>query len=113
MPGMSVAVDQHDGAQTRSDQLLAVRRLWRGLERRETRGVAARRTRMAVSVYDLTRELEELVAALDRRLPHVQRAGETSIARDAAALRAKAVRRLAELTGTPLVPAGPRPDTKD
>jgi hypothetical protein len=42
-------------------------------------------------------QLHELIAALDRRVPHVERAGEEAIARDAAALRAKAVTRLAEL----------------
>jgi hypothetical protein len=43
------------------------------------------------------RELQELIAALDRRVPHIERAGEASIARDAAALRAMAVKRLADL----------------
>ncbi|MGE5243019.1 MAG: hypothetical protein ACM3SQ_02190 [Betaproteobacteria bacterium] len=43
------------------------------------------------------RVLRELIAALDSRLPHVERAGEAAIARDAAALKAKAVERLAEL----------------
>jgi hypothetical protein len=52
---------------------------------------------MALDAYDLTRELEELIAALDRRVPRVERAGEATIARDAAALRKKAVDRLAEL----------------
>lgn len=52
---------------------------------------------MAVSQVDLIRELEELIAALDRRLPRVEQAGETAIARDAAALRERAVERLAEL----------------
>lgn len=52
---------------------------------------------MALTVQDLTRELEELITALDRRVPRVERAGEAAIARDAAALRAKAVRRLEEL----------------
>jgi hypothetical protein len=47
---------------------------------------------------ELVRELRELVEALDRRLPHVERAGESEIARDAAALRARAVNRLRELT---------------
>jgi len=46
---------------------------------------------------DLTRELEELVAALDKRVPRVEQAGEAAIARDAAALRAKAIERLAQL----------------
>lgn len=52
---------------------------------------------MEVTVQELTRELEELIAALDRRVPCVERAGEAAIARDAAALREKAVKRLAEL----------------
>ena len=40
---------------------------------------------------------EELIAPLDRRLPRVALAGEIAIAHDAAALRAKAVERLAPL----------------
>ena len=52
---------------------------------------------MAVAAGQLERELQELIAALDRRVPRVERAGEESIARDAAALRDKAVRRLAEI----------------
>jgi hypothetical protein len=45
----------------------------------------------------LVRELLELIAALDRRVPQVERAGEISIARDAAALKAKALARIEEL----------------
>jgi hypothetical protein len=41
--------------------------------------------------------LRELVAAIDRRVPHIERAGEIAIARDAAALREKALVRIAEL----------------
>ena len=52
---------------------------------------------MAMSQTELVRELRELIDALDRRLPRVEQAGEASIARDAAALRKKAVARLAEL----------------
>jgi hypothetical protein len=59
----------------------------------------------AVTAPALTRELEELIAALDRRVPRVEQAGEADIARDAAALRAKAVARLAELVrDAPLPP---------
>ena len=47
------------------------------------------------------RELLELIAALDRRVPHIHRAGEASIARDAAALKARALKRLEELEGEP------------
>jgi len=56
-------------------------------------GTAAR----AVVPSELARALEELIGALDRRVPRVEHAGESAIARDAAALRAKAVARLAEL----------------
>ena len=52
---------------------------------------------MVRAAPELARELEELIAALDRRLPRVAQAGEAAIAHDAAALRAKAVARLAEL----------------
>jgi hypothetical protein len=34
---------------------------------------------------------------LDRRVPHVERVGEAAIARDAAMLKAKALKRIAEL----------------
>ena len=62
---------------------------------------------MAVNTPELARLLKELITALDRRVPHVERAGEAAIAHEAAALRAKAVCRLAELARNPVV----RPDT--
>jgi hypothetical protein len=43
------------------------------------------------------RILYELIAALDRRLPQIQHAGEASIARDAAALKLSALERIAKL----------------
>jgi hypothetical protein len=43
------------------------------------------------------RHLRELVAALDHRVPQVEREGEATIAREAAALRKKALKRIAEL----------------
>ena len=42
-------------------------------------------------------QLKELVTALDRRIPHVARAGEQKIAQEAAALRHAALARLSEL----------------
>ena len=81
----------------------------RSLERLSTGRRAERKPSMAVNASELTRELEELIAALDRRVPHVAQAGEAAIARDAAALRAKAFDRLAELAN----PAGPEPDSGD
>ena len=43
------------------------------------------------------RILEELIAALDVRLPRMEHAGEAAIARDAAALKTSALERIAEL----------------
>jgi hypothetical protein len=43
------------------------------------------------------RELRELIVALDRRMPRVERVGEVAIARDAAGLRTEALRRIEEL----------------
>ena len=45
----------------------------------------------------IAEHLRELIGALDERVPHVAREGEADIARDARALKAKAVRRLQEL----------------
>lgn len=43
------------------------------------------------------RHLRALIAALDRRMPQVERIGEIEIVRDAAALRTKALQRIARL----------------
>ena len=43
------------------------------------------------------RHLRELIAALDRRVPHIERIGEIGIARDAATLKKKALDRIAQL----------------
>ena len=45
----------------------------------------------------IVRELHELIAALDRRVPQVQRAGEASIAKAASGLRAEALKRIDEI----------------
>jgi hypothetical protein len=42
-------------------------------------------------------DLRELIAALDRRVPRLERDGECDIARDAQALRRAALKRIAEL----------------
>lgn len=52
---------------------------------------------MALRGTGIRRELRELIDALDRRVPMVERPAEASIARDAAALREQALQRLAEL----------------
>jgi hypothetical protein len=56
---------------------------------------------MAMTPAEVVRELLELIAALDRRVPQVQRAGEASIARDAAALKAQALKRIEEIEREP------------
>ena len=57
------------------------------------------RVSMALTRTNVVRALLELIAALDRRVPQVQRAGEASIARDAVALKARALKRIEELEG--------------
>jgi hypothetical protein len=49
------------------------------------------------SGQNVLEDLRELVAALDRRVPHLDRLGERDIARDAAALRAEAVKRIHQI----------------
>lgn len=45
----------------------------------------------------LVDQLRELIRALDSRVPHLEREGETQIADEAAALKQKAIERLAQL----------------
>jgi hypothetical protein len=55
----------------------------------------------------LRHDLLELVAALDRRVPSLERDGEHDIARDAQGLRRLALRRIAELERSlPAPPVG-------
>ncbi len=48
-------------------------------------------------VPSLVEDLRELVAAIDRRVPRLEREGERAIARDAAALKVEALKRIDEL----------------
>lgn len=53
-----------------------------------------------IPVHDLKAtliQLMELIAAIDRRLPQVQRAGESAIANAATRLRIEAARRIGEI----------------
>jgi hypothetical protein len=49
----------------------------------------------------LIRHLRELIEALDRRVPHLEREGEDQIASEAAALKQRAQERIAELETVP------------
>ena len=50
------------------------------------------------SSADIITRLGELIDALDRRVPQIERAGEAQIAADSAALRRAALDRIEELT---------------
>jgi hypothetical protein len=58
-------------------------------------------TTVAEKAARLVRDLHEVIAALDRRMPQVQRAGEHAIARAAAALRRAAMKRIEEVERAP------------
>jgi hypothetical protein len=92
-----VVIHHDNGEEPRRECVLALRNLRRGVERHPTSGFALSTPSMTVSNMELTRALVELIAALDRRVPQVERVGEASIARDADDLRQKARKRLAEL----------------
>ena len=51
----------------------------------------------APSSVELIEDLRLLIAALDRRVPRLERSGEAGIARDAAALRQQALARIAAI----------------
>jgi hypothetical protein len=76
---------------------LALPELRRSLERVAIAEGSRQQTTMALTPTAVVRELLELIAALDRRVPHVERTGETAIARDALALKALALKRIEEL----------------
>lgn len=59
--------------------------------------VATKRSETPHELEILIQQLRELIAALDARVPHLERTGETRIADDATALRTNAVQRIAEL----------------
>jgi len=59
--------------------------------------VASKRSETPHDLEVLIQQLRELIAALDARVPHLERSGETRIVDDATALRTNAVRRIAEL----------------
>lgn len=70
---------------------------------------SARRLAHESSSAELLAALRELVEALDRRVPHLERSGEIQIAKDAALLRHEAVTRIAALEQH----AGPNRPTHD
>jgi hypothetical protein len=59
----------------------------------------------ARSDQTLVHDLRELIAALDRRVPRLERDGEREIALDAKALKRAALKRIAELERSLSAPA--------
>ena len=59
--------------------------------------VTGDKTRTEVDRNDLIARLRELIEALETRVPHFERQGEVRISQDAAALKDKALQRIAEL----------------
>jgi hypothetical protein len=100
-----VSIDHDHGQDPGHCQLLALFALWRGLESRSSNDgdrstvepMTDQRKTGEGRHAETVRELYELIAALDRRVPQVQRVGEVSIARAAAALRVEALKRIQEL----------------
>ena len=86
-------------------ELLALPGMRRGLESEPARGAAARlvaamMSMPPVSARDLRTtlvQLVELIAAIDKRLPQVQRTGESVIANAAMRLRIEASKRISEI----------------
>jgi hypothetical protein len=103
---LSIVIDRDDGEESGCRQLLALHGMRRGLECLAFRDRFVCGASMALTTSEAVRELLELVAALDRRVPRVERAGEAAIARDAAVLRILALKRIEELERD--VPAFPR-----
>ena len=63
------------------------------------------RTMKARSDQTLVHDLRELIAALDRRVPRLEREGERDIALDAKSLKRAALKRIAELERSLSAPA--------
>jgi hypothetical protein len=90
-------VDSDGGEDSRRRELLALPEVRRDLERLAVAIEPLGRESMAVTRAAAIRHLQELIAALDRRVPRVERVGEAAIARDAETLKARALKRIKEL----------------
>jgi hypothetical protein len=118
MSVLRISIDRvHRQDSRRQQQLLALFALRRDLESRSSNGaggaavaiVMEQPTTKHVDHARTIRELRELIAALDRRVPRVERVGEMSIAQAAAELKSEALKRIEELqdmTRSGLIQAG-------
>ena len=101
MPLLRVAARRDDQQDAVDFYVLALRRVRRDLEsgtgERRIDWPGAPMVTSAPAASELIVELRQLIDALDRRVPRLERSGEADIARDAAALRAEALARIAVL----------------
>jgi hypothetical protein len=100
VPDLPLDRDGDNDDKSRSRLLLAMHEVRRCVECVAVAGGSvptAPKAMTAITRRELVQELRELIAALDRRVPHVERAGEALIARDAAALKARALKRIEDL----------------
>ena len=104
MSVLRVVCHRHHLENSERRQLLALSGVWGGLDSLSAAALHERpvatminRASAETTVARTVRELRELIAALDRRVPQVERVGEVSIARAAAALRAEALKRIEEV----------------
>jgi hypothetical protein len=94
---VSIVAGGHDRKEPCRRRLLALQELRRGLERIAAAGPTIRGAPVTPKRIKVIQALRELIEALDRRTPHVERADEASIARESAALKVKALKRITEL----------------
>ena len=104
MPEMPVEEFDHGGKTPDREQLLALPAMRRSVESSPAVGaasmvaaVSARSPDGVAAQATIVRELGELIKAIDRRLPHIERAGEEEIEQTARKLRSDAVARIAEI----------------
>jgi hypothetical protein len=101
-PGADATSRLATGIETHQHDRVAVERWASGLTRVYAEGAFARARPLHTETAPaaLLAALQEIVEALDRRIPHVERANELDIAADAKLLRASALRRIAALRAT-------------
>jgi hypothetical protein len=101
-PGADATIRFATGIETHQHDRVAVERWASGLTRVYAEGALARARPLDTEAAPagLLTALQEMVDALDRRIPQVERANELDIAADAKLLRASALRRIAALRAT-------------
>ena len=100
---MQVDRDEFSREAANIPELLALHGLRRGLEsepalEHDAEVVAEVTPPDVADLKDTVHQLVELIAAIDRRLPQVERSGEAAIAKTAMRLRNEAQERIDELT---------------